>query len=60
MDWNDDDGLAELAERIDLRLEDGRIYVDGEDVSDGSFPPASSITSPDAPAPAPDPSPAIE
>jgi CMP/dCMP kinase len=34
LDWDQPDDLAELARRIDLNLEDDRIYLDGEDVSE--------------------------
>ena len=34
LDWDQPGDLADLARRIDLRLEDDRIYLDGEDVSD--------------------------
>jgi CMP/dCMP kinase len=34
LDWDQPDDLADLARRIDLQLEDDRIYLDGEDVSE--------------------------
>lgn len=34
LDLNDDNGLAQLASRIDLRMESGQVTVDGVDVSD--------------------------
>jgi CMP/dCMP kinase len=34
LDWDQPDDLADLARRIDLYLEDDRIFLDGEDVSD--------------------------
>lgn len=34
LDWDQADDLADLARRIDLNLEDDRIYLDGEDVSE--------------------------
>jgi len=34
LDWDQPDDLAELARRIDLNVEDDRIYLDGEDVSE--------------------------
>ena len=34
LDWDQPDDLADLARRIDLNLEDDRIYLDGEDVSE--------------------------
>ncbi len=34
LDWDQPGDLADLARRIDLALEDDRIYLDGEDVSE--------------------------
>jgi CMP/dCMP kinase len=34
LDWDQPGDLADLARRIDLNLEDDRIYLDGEDVSE--------------------------
>jgi CMP/dCMP kinase len=34
LDWDQTDDLADLARRIDLSLEDDRIFLDGEDVSE--------------------------
>ena len=34
LDWDQPGDLADLAHRIDLNLEDDRIYLDGEDVSE--------------------------
>lgn len=32
-DWNDDEGLARLARQITIELRDGRVYLDGADVT---------------------------